>query len=115
MYVYVCIYTVLAPIDGQNVFGNVINASVIISLSIDDGSADISWQHEDSLGKICIIEPDENTKFKISQDHLSLKIMNLQLADAGIIRIAARNNAGTNVLAITLDVYGKLLCLIIYI
>ena len=115
MYVYVCIYTVLETIDGQNVFGNVINASVTIPISIDDGSAIISWQHENSSGKICIIEPDENTKFNISQDRLSLKIMNLQLADAGIIRIAARNNAGTNVLAIILEVYGKLLCLYIYI
>ena len=115
MYVYVCIYTVLETIDGQNVFGNVINANVIIQISIDNGSANISWQHEDSSGKICIIEPDKNTKFNLSQDHLSLKIMNLQLADRGIIRIAAKNNAGTTVLAITLDVYGKILCFIIYI
>ena len=96
---------VLSP---QNVYGNEENGSTFIKVSVNSLNGTISWQFTDSDDLIIDITDNTNAdKYSLSDDKLSLQVMNLQFGEHGIIDVAFRTEGGTAQLRISLVVYGK--------
>ena len=120
-YSFVFIFILLVPpmvfINGQESVISVLHFSLILSFTIKNASPpvvyeDIRWRFKNSSGIFETITSDSNPRFQFSTDLLTLTITDVGFSDEGEYKLTVHNAAGIDEETITVDVEGKLQCII---